>query len=472
MSNKEQTPSEALREKFRAELLKPLSERYFSEDDLINVFDSAGDDFNDYIRTEALLLGARLYPDSMPLLERKAIFYLDTDQQLFTEFMEDNEDVATTMFDILRLNLLLGFPVREIESRVDNLISNLKFEEDEEVIQFVQTLHTLGLDGWLVKHLDLMKQKVQYLPTLLYEYAYQAEDSTVLSDVAVKVLEELTELEPYVADYWTMLAIAYIRDERIDDATSAIEYALAIEPDNFHALKTKLYISNIGNKTDECMATALSIMKVNPNDAETAAMISMYEEDKDRLHQFISGLSPVARTSRALAIRAIGTEYPLLDSLLSDLYDNGITNPEDWRSFADFAYDSANFSAINEIMRIYEQKAGKPLGHDFLLMRLMFDLGNYPLVAKIYSDSEDGSTIRSTENLYVGYSIFLVALLRMGDLKTAENAASSLLEMLENDKNMVGSSLEQQAMRDYLKEILKKLNAKRPTDWSKFPPLP
>ena len=36
-----------LRERFRADLARPVSERYYSEDELIAIFDSAGDYYDD-----------------------------------------------------------------------------------------------------------------------------------------------------------------------------------------------------------------------------------------------------------------------------------------------------------------------------------------------------------------------------------------------------------------------------------------
>ena len=56
-----------LMERFGNDLSKPFSERYYSEEELLEVFDTAGDMSNDYVQLEALMLGARLYPDSVAL---------------------------------------------------------------------------------------------------------------------------------------------------------------------------------------------------------------------------------------------------------------------------------------------------------------------------------------------------------------------------------------------------------------------
>ena len=72
MKDPNSNPNEELARRFRADLGRPISERYYSEDELVSIFDYSGDRGDDYLRTEALLLGARLYPDSPELLQRRA----------------------------------------------------------------------------------------------------------------------------------------------------------------------------------------------------------------------------------------------------------------------------------------------------------------------------------------------------------------------------------------------------------------
>ena len=473
MSERDKTPAEILREKFRAELKKPISERYFTEEDLINVFDTSGDVFDDYLRTEALILGARLYPESVAMLERRAIHYLDTDKEQFVKFMDDYSDVSSVILNILRLNLLEGAPYEVVVGQIESFLKDFRFTEDEEVIQFVQTVHDLACDRWLVENVERIKKLVPYLPSLLYEYAVLAEESEVLSELAVTVLEELTEIDPYVSDYWTMLAFAYLRFDRTDDALNAIDYALAIDPEHVAALKAKAHIANIANDSETFNETVGRLFEITPDDAEIAALAALriVNQDKNTFFRFLDSLTPTARSSRTLVLRAIRDEYPKLELMLSELFDNGVREDEDWIGIADFAYECGNFDAVNSILRIYEEKKGSSLNHDFLIFKILFDLGKYDLAAKIFTDAEQGGTLRRAENLYTGYSMFLIALLRMGDFVSARNAAQSLLTMLSEEPDMVGTHLEQRAMCFYLEDILHRLSLKRKTDWNSFEPL-
>lgn len=62
--DEERNPRQELYERFKASLSQPVSQRYFDEDELVDLFDYAGDLQDDYVQLETLLCGARLYPES------------------------------------------------------------------------------------------------------------------------------------------------------------------------------------------------------------------------------------------------------------------------------------------------------------------------------------------------------------------------------------------------------------------------
>lgn len=74
----DENPREELYQRFRESLRRPVSERFFDEDELVEVYDYAGDLNDDYVQMEVLFCGARLYPESQALSERRALLYLDT----------------------------------------------------------------------------------------------------------------------------------------------------------------------------------------------------------------------------------------------------------------------------------------------------------------------------------------------------------------------------------------------------------
>ena len=58
----EDNPRKELYNKFKASLCQPVAERFFDEDELVELYDYAGDINDDYVQMEVLFCGARLYP--------------------------------------------------------------------------------------------------------------------------------------------------------------------------------------------------------------------------------------------------------------------------------------------------------------------------------------------------------------------------------------------------------------------------
>ena len=108
----ETNPREELYERFKASLKRPVADRYFDEDELVEIYDYAGDLSDDYVQLEVLFCGARLYPASASLAERRALMYLDTSVDDSDEptpaagsFLNDNPELQTPLFEIARLQI-------------------------------------------------------------------------------------------------------------------------------------------------------------------------------------------------------------------------------------------------------------------------------------------------------------------------------------------------------------------------------
>lgn len=472
MNSNHHRSSDELLEQFREQLRKPISDRFFEEIDLINAFDIAGDDADNYIRSEALQLGARLFPDSVDLIARRAIYYLELDEQAFRDFMEDNSHVSSEMMDILRLNIIGEDNPALVDDAADRIIHKMDKAHDEEIIQFIQTMHSLGRDQWLVDNYDNFCKKTTYLPTVLYEYGYIGETSEILSKLAVKALEKLTEHEPYTADYWTLLAIGHIREDDHESALADIEYALAIEPDNIQALRVKLQLLHEAGDFEQIYKLALHLAKVAPDNSDFATLACVILPSKFDLTPIFTALSPEAFASQALLMKAIKIEYPDMVTILSHAYDNGLQDHNDWIELVDFCYRCQNTGALLEIFRVYEDKTGIPLNHDYVLMKLAFEMGHYDVVAQIYNNAEPDGTIRQRHNIISASTIFIIALLRLNDTATALEAANSMLELFENgDADSVGTPIEQEAIIEYIRDIVKRIKSKKTTDWNKIEPL-
>jgi tetratricopeptide (TPR) repeat protein len=461
-----------LRERFRQELKRPLAERFYSEDELIAIFDSATDTYDDYIRAEVLFIGARLYPDSQKLLERRAIFYQDFTFEIYDNFVADHDDIPGTMGELLRLSVL-KVPDDEFIVQIEKFLNNYNLDEDEDVIQFIRILHDRQLDNWIFDHLDLIKSKVSYLPTLYYEVAVIAEMSP-RPDIAIHALEELTNQEPYNADYWTMLASVHITNEQLDEAKQDIEYALAINPKHYEALKAKLHtISNDDVATFN--ETFDSLLAINPADAEVALSAIIYAEehnDDSHIASILAQVMPNCPDSCPIIAKAIVHDYPDLETVLNKFYSYGMgQNSDDWKNLADVAYAEGRAEAVATIFQVYQQKAGHPLGHDFLLMRVLYDMKHYDVAVNMFMNADETGTMRRIENLYKCFALFIMSLLRMGNIDDAVEAGKNMIDLLSSNDMIPGSAIEKYGMVSFLNDVLKRARSKKPTDWATYDPL-
>lgn len=469
-------PNDSLLRRFREELQLPLSERFYSEEELLTVFDVAGDHYNDYLRTEALLLGMRLYPDSKELLARRAILYRDIDPQSFGSFLNDSPETQhTALLEIMRLSNL-DCPRAEAQRQMQEFLETHRLDDDEEVIQFVQAAHALGLQKWLVSRLPDIRKKISYLPTLLYEVAVLSDESPEFAKVAVKLLEELTEIEPYSPDYWVLLSHVYIREERYSEALGAIEYALAIDPDNIEALRAKLRAMSQTPDAKGIESIMKRIMDLDPNDLDLAMIRLVYMRDTygpSGVHSALATMPPQVGASAAVVTLAIESDYPDLPPLLEAFYKAGHTSVEEWNDLMNIAFD-VRHSLICVIEDTFASLTDgtEKLDRSLIDYKMLFRYNQYDTAIAMFGNPEIRGALRSRDQLTPVYAAFVLMLLRSGHLDDAFEACKSMKDVIDDPMNRMQLGItERYGMNCFINEVLKKIASRRKTDWYKFDPM-
>lgn len=470
MSNPEETnPRDELCQRFRSDLAQPESQRFYSEDDLIDIFDYAGDIADDYLRLEALLLGARLYPDSLELRERRAIFYLYLDQNAFKAFIDDNPSMDSPLWQILSLNLLRpGEPnaPRILQSFIDNA-GELT---DEEVIQFVQLAGTVGQTDWLLSNLDSLRRHVTYLPTLLYEAAAQAEDIGRYEQAAALVAE-LTDIEPYNADYWTMHATLNVMMGRPADAAADIDYALAIDPSNMEARRAKLGILTDEDHAAEFDALVDSILADNPDDADVALMALEQTSDPARMCVILEKIRGHVKWTYALASKAARAGFDGLEEILGELADEGLTDSDEWKDIAGAAFDARRYREVSTLISVYRRRTGSELDCALYLYQMLFRSKSYEMVLQMYMASGDSINLTEDGNSFKATALFIMAMLRLGMEDTAREFCVKLGDELEKIKSLPGDELGRFALSSFIADVTARLDTPAPHDWAGYDPL-
>ena len=210
----DENPREELYQRFRESLRRPVSERFFDEDELVEVYDYAGDLNDDYVQMEVLFCGARLYPESQALSERRALLYLDTSiddsdtpSPAAGEYINDNIDTFSPIFDIVRLETEQPSEPKEA---LEFLLTQYGTFNDEEMIRFCDLALDLGQYDWLKKNLERLKTKTDNKDIIHFEMM-NAADENGDNDFMARMAEELIESEPFNVGYWHRLFRAQAR---------------------------------------------------------------------------------------------------------------------------------------------------------------------------------------------------------------------------------------------------------------------
>ena len=212
------------------EFKKNLSQHRFpkyEEPDLIEIFDVAGD-YNDYyVQSEVLMLGARLYPESSELLQRRGYLYANLFPEVLSEFVDNNQECDGLCWDLLRLRDCNVDGVDAVPM-LDRIINKYKELEDEDIIRLSELVREIKCEDWFIKNLKKLEKKAVYPDTVLYEVAL-TQHETGDEEGAVNTLERLTKIDPFRAENWILMAESYLNLGKFEEGLRAIEFARAVE---------------------------------------------------------------------------------------------------------------------------------------------------------------------------------------------------------------------------------------------------
>jgi tetratricopeptide (TPR) repeat protein len=280
-----------LLDRFSAAMKKGGADSWFDEDELLTIFDYAGDIGNDYLRTEALLWGARYFPESKALLERRGVLYSDVlGNEAVLSFTNDIADKGTLITNLLKYRAD-GMTKETAGKTLDEIVADKsRMLDDEEMIQLVNFAFETNNSDWLYENLDNLRKKTTFLPTLLFEVAALSFESGDF-ERTTPLLEELVGESPYSVEYWDMLTKSYFASDKKKEGFEALEMCLAIDPEFLPALQIKAHTLALEGKIDEIE----KIVAINPFDQEIAealvnAKLFVYAKYKEHHQEIIDDL--------------------------------------------------------------------------------------------------------------------------------------------------------------------------------------
>jgi tetratricopeptide (TPR) repeat protein len=423
---------ENLYNRFKQELAETSKSTYYDEQDIVDIFDYAGDVHDDYIRFEALLLGYRLFPDSQDLLKRHAIYLADNSEEGFASFMATVQPLhVDVMWAILKCRSLMPRGNVAIQS-LETILDTFTLEEDEETIQFVSLVKLLGQEQWIIDNLERVRSRCTYVPTLLFEVARIAE-SVQFYPSAIKILEELTMLDPFNADYWGLLAELQSSSEKLDDALTSLDYAKALLPDDYELLSLEGYIKLKQMKPEEAAPILEKTLSLNPDCYEAKRNLVEAYKQLNQISKAAPLLGELYGSDPSDVSLLMDVLYMLPDAIDQVLpkfyeatgdYDEGTT----LQRIGELCINGQTLTALKYI-QWYKQHYQLSQTGKFALLELLYINGRYDDAYEIIMDDCRKLTLEPTELPIV--AIITSTLLRARDFESAKSFCDVWIERLE-----------------------------------------
>ena len=467
----ETNPREELYQQFKASLKEPLSDRYFSEDELVEIFDYAGDIADDYVQFEVLFCAARLYPESQPLTDRKALFYLDTTESddnpespTARAFVADNPELSSPLMDIVRMEV--NHPEKP-EEALNFFIGQYAMLSDEEIIRLVDLACDMDCYSWVVENLDKLRAKITFAPTLLYELMNRASAEQDFETV-LKATEELIEAEPFASGYWATQFRALAQLNRQEEARSSFDYAKSLGASDEETIcfladviiECAPYLIDEGlEMLDDWLATDPSNYRI----FSARGMFLIQKQDfqtleKD-LEKFIKsyGINGQALRHLFLLSNPLAPKY-----LRSEIQKgNAIFSAEELDDLMDTLHLNCNYSGMNELMEVLSEFMGErlPLPLAQYWIEALYNLGRHDEAVKLflkYPQEEALSFLtyppRGPAFWYIGILSLCYTKTRIEQVIDIPGLTRKLIEQLGNSPAPI--KLTYKALYDFLDELL------------------
>ncbi len=452
---------------------------FFDADDLIIVIDQAVDLDDQYVEIEAIMRGYRFFPDNEELRSRRAFLYYDLNLDQGVENIQQTLPAGSPMTKILNLRQNAELQTEQSAIKVlDSIAASPEKLDDETIIQLVDCAGACRCDSWLEASEKRLQKKSDYLPTLLYELFIVA-DLHHDRDYCIKLLEELTELEPFNVDFWNALAQILVNigdgpnpnEPDFDGALTTLEYALAIEPENIQALTLKASILIELDRAKEAVEILGPFEKEMPS-ATTAEIYlrALYlAGDIDRAKLLATTYCRQWPESEELVHFSLFVEPDELDSLLQAHF-NAIENTENfaenWVSRAKAYYSHGDLMPALKMLHALKNNGLLDYAAMKLYITCLYCLDMFDECIAEFNDIIDNNRELLMPVVVIGG---IMSYLKKGAKRPAKEAMKKLMANFPlhiRDTWTLASNLESIGMSQFIAAVNAILDAPGPIDVS------
>ncbi len=352
----------------------------FDEYELVEAFDYAGDKADNDLQDHIIEYALRRYPDFPPLIIRKALNMLDDGQRSDAIAVAAQVKADFPLREVFDLLLAIddGLDSAEAIRRLEKIVKSHEKFNDEEMLRVMNT--AIDLDGgyeWLADHVKALCEHTDYASLVYFEMTQFARDRG-LFDAAIAYAEEMSQLEPFEVEYHEILTELYIAKNDAEGAATALEYALALNPESARTRMLMAHVSYMrgGNPVEAYKAIDDVIMTYELQELPiTAAVVDMTEsghtdEARELLLRYIERFPMSVTAIDYLLVNC--PKDPRVREILDHYYAN---NPEEnseyfWNAWAQHHFGLHNYAGVITVFSVY--RAHAPLTQPLILLQSLY----------------------------------------------------------------------------------------------------
>ncbi len=448
-------------------------DQFLDADDLLIIHDQAVDLDDQYVQIEALMRGYRYFPDNEELASRRGFLYYDLNLDNGAKNLLKQHGSNSPIWDLLQMRLKEADEdsTGELRKMLNKLIETPDKFDDETVIQLVDAASACGFYDWLKQNEAELRKKTEYLPALLYEMFVVSEINSDLG-YGIKLLEELTEIEPFNIDFWLALAQAQLSTGEYDAAITACDYALAISSDDVSALQTKANALGMLSRFDEVLELVEPFVKANPVSPLAEMKIrAIFSRETSKEKEIGEACKLLYKNcleypeSRALIGLAIDVQLPQIDELLALHYEKSSdANRDDFYEWGRRLYITGRPKDAAMVLKVLYDADKLTFDQKGIYVSALYTGGEYRQCADMLQSTLNISPGDITPNMAVAGLLSLLHLKKKGDCKRALNKIHANLPIAMKTDWTLTATLETIGFSSFIGMLEKLLSMPGPVD--------
>lgn len=414
-----------LYDRFRREVLEEKTVDYYEEDELLDIYDYAQDEGDVMVQFYVFLTARRLHPDSTLFDERAGFFLSYISNEAGADMLARRDRQESPLWDVLALSIA-HYPDGHPDDDMRSLLAKHDKFDCESVLKLMDLLRDLTRPDLVAEAYMALRDKAEDTRSLLFEAATILKDYPEHSSLARQLAEELTQTEPFNIDCWLLLAKTEFANSHPEEAISAADYALAIDPENLEGALVRAVVLSAGESTRAQAEEELRafLKRVPDNPIATKALADCYRgrhKDSAAIETYASFMSK-GEDGNPEAILEIMRLNPADATPYLDIYNSIVgDNIEQWQKAALTLYNEKAYAQGAVFLDYFTEKYGFTILSE-LHLRLLYLARRYgDYVARfdqlnVYRSENQPSPIEISVMGYLLLCSSLLRLHRFGDL--------------------------------------------------------